>query len=136
MHAGALGASLSKKEMQEKGGGAELLRDGVCLSLEQLEEVDEKAEAVLSLKQLFSGVLTGLRANEMSASFPRCVRKRICAVVARCLCANMRMVVVSSSMISGGFYHSSGDYNKTLNIVRASSMKERVKYEQKAQAES
>lgn len=54
------------------------MRDGVCVSLQQLEEAVERAEAALPLKEFFGGFPAGLREVEGLESFAKCLGERMC----------------------------------------------------------
>lgn len=54
------------------------MRDGVCLSPEQLAKAGERAEAALSLEKLFGKELAGLREGGVSAISKAGERADVC----------------------------------------------------------
>lgn len=66
-----------------EGGKAYLLPNGVCVSLEQLGEAVQRAEAALTVEELFSGVLVGWPGGKGLKFFTKCVRERMCVAGVR-----------------------------------------------------
>lgn len=70
-----------------------LVCDGVCLLLQQLAAVVERAEAALPLEKLFGGMLTGLYGRKELASFAKCVRDGSCLDAIHVIDGDVRMEV-------------------------------------------
>lgn len=108
----------------------------MCVLLEQLEEVVERAGAALTLKEWFAGVLAGLRGGARLASIANCVRARMCVDVVRVTDEDVRMAFVNSKLLSGGFCPSLDDYDSASNVSKASSLKRCMERRQKVYTSS
>lgn len=96
------------------------MRDGLCVSLEQLAETVERAEAGLPLKQMFNGVLSKLRYEEELESFAQCVWERVCMDEVHVSYGDVGMMFVKSRLVGGGFCFSLDVCDTALNSARAS----------------
>lgn len=86
-----------------EGSEGNLVRGEVCVSLKQLAETIERAEAALTPDELFSGVLAGLRRYEGLASPANCVGSQMCVNGVCLFDGNLRVMFVKSWLSSRGF---------------------------------
>lgn len=75
---GVVGLFFFKERNRLEVGGLYLVRDGVCVSLERLKQVNERVEAGLPLETLFCEVLPGLRGAEKLESSAKRMRENLC----------------------------------------------------------
>lgn len=135
IHGTAAGSFLLKKRKCPEGGGGYLVRNGVCVSIKQLAKAVERAEAALDLESLVCRVLAWLCKWDLLASFAKCVREWMCVDGLRVIDGNVRMVFVKSSFIPEGCLSSLHDYDRALNIVRASTVEGFAKHERRVYAD-
>lgn len=90
------------------------------MSLQQLAEAVEKAEAALTVKQLFRGVVAMLCGEGELASFPKCAREHICIDGIHVFSGDEAMVFAKSGFVSEGFRPTSAEYEKAVSVIRAS----------------
>lgn len=106
------------------------MQHAVCLSLWQLAEAVELAEAALTVEDLFGGVLARLRVGKELASLARFVREWVCGNRIRVSEGDVRMAFVQMTFTSGSFCSRPDDHNRAVNVIRASSEKECVEHDQ------
>lgn len=93
-----------------------------------------KAGTALTAEEFSSRVLAWLRGGEKLASFAKCVKELMCVDGGHVLDGNVRVLFVKSGFISRGFFSSLDDYDRALNVLRALSVEESVKVEQRVYA--
>lgn len=95
------------------------MRDGVCLSSEQLSKDAKKAGAPISLGRWLAMVIACFFRGECPASFVNCVRKRICLKKLFKIALDVHMVFLKSGLISVEECSRLDDYECPLNVIRA-----------------
>lgn len=86
----------------EAGGGC-LLRDGVCMSLEQLTKAVGRARAALTILELLGKVLAELRVEERLVCLANCTREDMRSNGVRLFDGDARMVFVKSEFVTDPF---------------------------------
>lgn len=76
-----------------------IVRDGLCVSLEQLTEAFERAEAALTVEELSGGVRAWFSRGKGLASFQKCLRERKCLDGVLVLDGGARRVFVKSEFL-------------------------------------
>lgn len=110
------------------------VRDCVCVSPEQLAEAFEREEAALSRKVFSAGVLARMYEGRGLRSAAKCGRERTCVDGVQVLDGDGRMVLVRSPSISRVVCSSLYDYDRALNVARASGLHRCMKREQRVYA--
>lgn len=106
------------------------------MSVAQLAESFERAEAALSPKEPLSSVLAWMRGGERLALFGECLRDRMFVEAVRGFDRDVRMGFVKQGSIGGGFCLIFCYYDRALNVRKACNVKRCVEREQRVYARS
>lgn len=101
----------------------------VCVLRKQLPETVERAKAARSSEKFFGGVLTGLCKGRKVASLERCLGERTGVSGVLVSDRDVPMVLMKLGFISKGFCYSLEDYDRALNVAKASRAAQCVEHE-------
>lgn len=88
------------------------MRDGVCLSVEELLEAIENRKTGMSIGNLYGRMLVELLREEAMISFAKCVREWVVVDRSQVCDGEIQIVFVKSGFIRAGYCPTLKDYDR------------------------